>query len=221
MSHFSWDWRVAWLALPHLFAGLRFTVEATIFGAILAVAMGFCWALIRLGDFPVITPVVDLFVEFLRGTPFLVQLYFLFYVFPTYGITLSAMATGILGLGLYYSAYAAEVFRAGIEMIPAGQWEASLTLGLPLQRVWARIILPQVLRTVTPMLGNYVIVMFKESALLSTITVMEVLAQATNVGFQQFRFVEPLTLAGWLYFLLSYPTARLFRAVEARLPTHG
>jgi polar amino acid transport system permease protein len=156
-------------------------------------------------------------VEFLRGTPFLVQLYFLFYVFPSYGLTFSALVTGIVGLGLYYSAYTAEIFRAGIEDIPPGQWEACLVLGLPLRRVWTGIILPQAVRTVIPVFGNYVIVMFKETALLSAITVTEVLAQANNVGYLQFRFTEPLTLAGILYLLVSYPAARGVRLLEKRM----
>lgn len=217
MTGFSWDWGFAWSTIPGLLEGLQLTMEATLLGSLVALALGLMWALIRLADVPVIAPAIRVFVEFVRGTPFLVQLYFLFYVFPTYGVTMSAMLTGVVGLGLYYSAYMAEVFRAGIEGVPAGQWEASLALGLPLRRVWLGVVLPQALRTVTPILGNYVIVMFKESALLSTITVLELLARATDIGVQQFRFIEPLTLAGLLYFLVSYPAARFVRALEGRV----
>ena len=216
MTGLRWDWATAWAVLPDLMRGLSLTVEATVVGSIIALFLGLCWTIVRVGRIPLVSPAVQLLVEFLRGTPFLVQLYFLFYVLPTYGLTLPALQTGALGLGLYYSAYTSEVFRAGIEAVPAGQWESCLTLGLPLWRVWAGIILPQAMWIAVPMLGNYVIVMFKETALLSTITVMELTAQATNAGFRTFRFVEPLTLVGLLYFLLSYPAARLVRALEHR-----
>jgi polar amino acid transport system permease protein len=156
-------------------------------------------------------------VEFLRGTPLLIQLYFLFFIFPTYGVTLSAIVTGVLGLGLYYSAYASEVYRAGIEAVPRGQWEASLALGLPLAHMWARVVMPQALRFAVPVLGNFVISMFKESAILSTITVMEVVAEANSIGSQTYRFIEPFTMAGLLFFVISYPAARLVRLLEAKL----
>ena len=108
----------------------------------------------------------------MRGTPLLVQLYFVFYVFPTWGLSMPALATGIVGLGIYYSATASEIYRAGIEELSAGQWEAALVLGLPIRRVWLGIVLPQAIKTVLPMLGNQVVAMFKETSLLSTITVI-------------------------------------------------
>lgn len=218
---FVWDWGFAFAAVPNLLIGLQLTVEATFWGSILALLLGLIWVLVRLANIPVLSPAIGFLVEFVRGTPFLVQLYFLFYVFPTYGVTLSAMTTGVIALGLYYSAYISEVYRAGIEGVAPGQWEASLTLGLPIRRVWLGIVLPQSLRTITPMLGNYVIVMFKETTLLSTITVMEVLAQAMDVGFLHYRFIEPLTMAGLLYFAVSYAAAQGVRALEARLAARG
>src|SRR5262249_5502012 len=147
-----------------------------------------------------ITPAVEFFIEFERGTPLLVQLYFLFFIMPNWGLTLPPLATGILGLSLYYSAYAAEIYRARIEDLPAGQWEAALVLGLPLHRVWLGVVLPQAVRKVLPVMGNQVIGMFKESALLSTISVVELLGQARIIGSLEFRYIEPLTLAGALYF---------------------
>src|SRR6202021_98927 len=116
-----------------------------------ALVLGLFWTMLRLADIPVVSSLIDSVVQFLRGTPFLIQLYFVFYALPGYGVTLSALTTGILGLGLYYSAVASEVYRAGIENIADGQWEASLTLGLPIPWVWTRIILPQALRSVLPM----------------------------------------------------------------------
>jgi polar amino acid transport system permease protein len=163
---------------------------------------------------PVLSPLVQLFVEFVRGTPFLVQLFFLFYVLPTWGLTFTAFITGVIGLAVFNSAPISEIYRAGIEDVPGGQWEASLTLGLPLRRVWLGIVLPQAVRTVLPMLGNVGIGMFKETAVLSTITVMELLAQAVDIGSMHFRYIEPLTMVGTFYFLVSYILARLLRPLE-------
>ena len=106
--------------------------------------------------------------------------------------------------------------RAGIENVPGGQWEASLTLGLPVRRAWLGIILPQAARAVLPMLGSVGIGMFKETAVLSTITVFELLAHAVDIGSMYFRYIEPLTMVGFFYFIVSYSLARLVRRMEAR-----
>lgn len=221
MSGFVWDWSFALSVVPDLLMGIRITIFATLVGSLLAFVLGLVWVVIRFAQIPVLTPVVVLFIQFVRGTPLLVQLYFLFYVLPTWGISLSALVTGILGLGLFYSAYAAEIYRAGIEEVPAGQWEASLTLGLPLWHLWLGIVLPQALRTVLPVLGNQVVAMFKETALLSTITVMEMAAEAKNIGSIEFRYIEPLTLAGFFYFIISYAASRMFRSLETPHAAHS
>jgi polar amino acid transport system permease protein len=221
MSGFHWDWQFAWQIVPDLMAGLRLTILATLLGSIVSFALGLIWTLIRLARVRWVTPVVEFFVQFVRGTPLLVQLYFLFYIFPEWGVSLSAFATGILGLGVFYSAYTTEIYRAGIENLPTGQWEAALTLGLPLRRVWLGIVLPQSIRTILPVLGNQVIGMFKETSLLSTITIMELLAQGNNIGSIHFRYVEPLTMVGALYFVISYTAARLVRASEAGHAVHS
>jgi polar amino acid transport system permease protein len=221
MNAFAWDWHFAWSVLPLLLTGTKLTILATLLGSTIAFILGMLWTLIRMTQIRVLAPAVGLFVEFVRGTPLLVQLYFLFYVLPTWGMSLAAFATGVLGLGLFYSAYAAEIYRAGIEELPPGQWEASLTLGLPLRRVWLGIVLPQAVRMVLPVLGNQVVAMFKETALLSTITVMELLAQAKNIGSIEFRYVEPLSLAGLIYLTISYVAARSLRRLETRNAVHG
>ena len=216
MSSFHWDWGFAWAILPELLQGLVVTVVATLLGSMVAFALGMVWAFVRVLRISLLTPSVSFFVEFIRGTPLLIQLYFLYYVLPTWGLTISALPTGIFGLGLFYSAYAAEIFRAGIEDLPAGQWEAALTLGLPVRRVWLGIILPQAIRSVVPILGNVVISMFKQSSLLSTITVFELLAAGLNIGSVNYRYVEPLTLVGAFYFAISFLSARIVRSLEAK-----
>jgi len=216
VSSFHWDWGFAWAILPELLQGLVVTVLATLLGSMVAFALGMVWTLVRMLRIPLLTPSVSFFVEFIRGTPLLIQLYFLYYVLPTWGLTISPLPTGIFGLGLFYSAYAAEIFRAGIEDLPPGQWEAALTLGLPVRRVWLGIILPQAIRSVVPILGNVVISMFKQSSLLSTITVFELLAAGLNIGSVNYRYVEPLTLVGAFYFAISFLSARIVRSLEAK-----
>lgn len=216
MSSFQWDWSYAWSTIPLLLEGIRITIIATFFGTIIAFVLGLVWTLIRIAAIPVVSPAVNLIVQFLRGTPFLIQLFFLFYVLPTWGVTFSPLATGIIGLGLFNSAQTSEIYRAGIEDIPVGQWEASLVLGLPIRRVWLGVVLPQSIYSVLPVLGNVVISMFKETSVLSTITVFELTAQGMDVGFQYFRFIEPLTLVGVMYFIISYIAAIGTRHLEAR-----
>jgi polar amino acid transport system permease protein len=216
MSGFHWDWAFAWSTVPQLAHGVVVTVIATAAGSAIAFALGLVWTFVRIAQIRLVTPAVWFFVQFIRGTPLLIQLYFLFYVLPTWGLTASPLATGIIGLGLFFSAYATEIYRAGIEDLPPGQWEAALTLGLPIRRVWTGIILPQAIRAVLPMLGNIVVSMFKQTALLSTIAVLELLAHGMAIGQMTYRFVEPLTLVGVFYFAVSYISARALRSLETR-----
>jgi polar amino acid transport system permease protein len=160
---------------------------------------------------------VALAVEFLRSTPLLIQIYFLFYVMPQFGVTLSPLITGVLALGVHYSAYMSEVYRAGIDSVPSGQWDAATALNLGRLHAFRRVILPQALPPVVPALGNYVIAMFKDTPMLSTITVLEVLNVARTVGSETFRYVEPLTLVGLFFLAASLLAARGVRAVERRL----
>ena len=215
MNGFAWDWTFAWSILPELMSGFKLTVIATVFGSLIAVFVGLALCLLKLARIPFLSAACSFWIQLVRGTPLLVQLYFVFYVAPTWGLTFSTLATGIVALGMYYGAYSAEIYRAGIEELPTGQWEAALTLGLPLRRVWLGIVLPQAVRAVLPVLANMVIAMFKETALLSSITIMELLAVGKSIGSINFRYIEPLTIAGVLYFLVSYACARFVRTLES------
>jgi len=221
VSTLDWDWSFAWSIVPALLMGAKITVIATLLGSLLSFVVGLIWTLLRMMRIKLVSPAVEFFVSFVRGTPLLVQLYFVFYVFPKWGLSMPALVTGIVGLGIYYSATASEIYRAGIEELATGQWEAALVLGLPLRRVWLGIVLPQAVKTVLPVLGNQVVAMFKETSLLSTITVIELLAQATSIGSMEFRYVEPLTMAGFFYFVNSYTAARGIRRLEARHVVHA
>ena len=158
----------------------------------------------------------EAFVEFVRATPLLVQLFFLYFGLPVFGISLSALVTGIIGIGLNYSAYTAEVYRAGIEGVPRGQWEAARALNFSHGQTWVRIILPQAVRKVIPALGNYLVAMFKDTPILASITVLEMLERAQIVGSYNFRYLEPMTEVGLLFILVSYPASLLIRQLEVR-----
>lgn len=213
----TWDWSYTGHVLPDLLRGLLVTVEATVLGSLVAFALGLVWALAFRAPSRWVRWPVQAVVEFVRNTPLLVQLFFLFYVLPTTGLTLSPLTTGVLGLGLHYSTYTAEVYRAGIDGVPAGQWEAATALSLPRHRTWTAVILPQAVRRVVPALGNYVIAMFKDTPMLAAITVLDMLKRAEEAGAESFRYTEPITVVGLLFVVIAYPTSLLMRALERRL----
>src|SRR5690606_36846926 len=122
-----------------------------------------------------------------------------------------------IGLGVHYATYTSEVYRTGIESVPRGQWEASTALNLSTGTTWLRVVLPQAIPVVVPVLGNNRIAMFKEVPLLATITVFDVLGEARAVGTQYFRFLEPYTLAGLLFLVISIPASIFVRLLEVRL----
>jgi polar amino acid transport system permease protein len=203
--------------LPDLFRALGVTVQAVLAGMAIALVLGLLWAAARRAPQRWLAQPVGWWVELVRSTPLLIQLYFFYYVLPATGITLSAKLTGILALGLHYSSYTSEVYRAGIESVPRGQWEAARALSLGRLRTWRAVILPQAIPPVVPALGNYLIAMFKDSPLLAAITVMELLQTAKIIGAETFRYFEPLTLVGLLFLAVSLASSRLVRVLEKRL----
>ena len=210
------DVHFAWEILPSLLRGAIVTVEATFGGMALALVGGLLLAVGRMSKLPLIPFLSLCYIQFMRNTPLLVQLYFVFYVLPFVGLTFNALATGIVGLGLNYSAYIAEVYRAGIEGVAAGQWEASTALGFSARHTWSRIILPQAIPPMVPVLGNYLIGMFKDTPLLATITIPEMFGAAEQVAGVTYRYNEPYTLVGLIFLLLSYPASLAVRRLEAR-----
>ena len=211
------DWGYALSLLPVLAPALLVTLQATLAGKAIALSLGLVLALARRSRAGLVSWPAAAFVEFVRSTPLLVQLYFLFYVLPGAGVTLSPFATGALALGLHYAAYCSEVYRAGIESVPLGQWEAAGALNFSRRDTLVRIILPQAVARVVPALGNYLVAMFKDTPLLSAITVVELLQRAKMIGSETFRYVEPLTLVGVLFLVLSLVSAAGIRTLEARL----
>ena len=212
----NFDWAYAASTLPGLLGGLWITLQATVLAMTLALSLGLVLAVLRQGGGHWLGGLVAQVVEFVRSTPLLIQLYFLFYVLPDLGLTLSPLATGVLALGVHYAAYCSEVYRAGIQGVDRGQWEAAASLGFSPWQRWRRIVLPQALPPVIPALGNYLVAMFKDTPLLSAITVMEVLQVAKIAGAESFRYLEPLTLVGLMFLVLSLVAARLVRQLETR-----
>ena len=214
----NWDW--AWtgdFSVELFTTGLKVTVQITLLGAVLAFTLGLVLALLRRSRTYWVSTPTRWFIEFVRSTPLLVQLFFLYYVVPgTFGIKASALVTGVIGLGVHYACYTAEVYRAGIDGVPKGQWEAATALNLPRARAWTSVILPQAVRKVLPALGNYLIAIFKESPQLSIITVLDVIGFAQELGSERFRYLEPLTLAGLFFLVLAIPSSILIRRLERR-----
>ncbi len=212
----NFDYAYALEILPQLLLGAVITLEATVGGMILAMILGLVLALMQLSPYKALELPARGFIAFVRGTPLLIQLYFLFYVLPLYGLALDPLLTGILGLGMHYATYLAEVYRAGIQGIPKGQWEAAVALNLPRADVWRRIILPQAVPPMIPVFGNYLIAMFKDTPLLATITVLELLGTAQAEAAWSYRYFEPYTIVGLIFLLLSLPSAWLVQKLETR-----
>jgi polar amino acid transport system permease protein len=202
-----WDWAVAADVLPRLLAGLVVTVQATFVGAILAYALGLGLAVLKMSHSRLVSFTFYWLSEFIRRTPLLVQLYFLFYVLPDLGIFLSPFLAGVIGLGLHFATYTSEVFRAGIENVPRGQWEAAKSLNYSRAQTWTRVILPQAIPPMIPPLSNYLITMFKETPLLAAITVVELFNAANIYSNSYYKYLEPMTLVGALFLLVSIPSA--------------
>lgn len=211
-----WSWTYAFEVLPQILRAFVVTLQATLAGFAFALLLGLVWALLRRAPVAWASRATFWIVEFVRSTPLLIQLYFLYYVLPEYGVSISPLAIGILALGLHYSCYAAEVYRAGIEAVPQGQWEAARALNLSSGSIWLRIILPQAVPPTIPVLGNYFIAMFKDTPLLAAITVMEMLQTAKLVGAETFRYLEPLTITGAIFLLVSLIAASGIRYLEVR-----
>lgn len=212
-----WDWAFTLKIFPLILKAMWITISVTVVAFLIAMVVGLFLALLRRSKLKVISWTVISFIEFIRGTPPLIQLFFVFYVLPFYGLSLSPFAAGVLALGIHYSTYCSEIYRSGINAVPRGQWEAATALNFsPLQK-WTKVILPQAIPPVIPMLGNYLIAMFKDTPLLSAITLVEMLQTAKIIGSESFRYLEPITIVGLLFLLLSYPSSLLVRRLEDRM----
>ncbi|MFT4064467.1 ectoine/hydroxyectoine ABC transporter permease subunit EhuD [Paraburkholderia sp.] len=217
----EWDWSFVRDILPILLQGLKITVLATLLGAVVAAVIGLVIAILRLAPNRAVSRGTAAIASFIRGTPLLVQLYFVFYVLPDIGIRMPALAAGVLAIGVHYATYAAEVYRAGIESIPRGQWEAAKACNLSPAQTWQHVILPEAVPPMLPALANYLISMFKETPLLSAITVLELMNQAKIIANTDYRYLEPMTLVGVLFLGISLIAVVCVRLLERRFPAPG
>ncbi|MER5430884.1 ectoine/hydroxyectoine ABC transporter permease subunit EhuD [Streptomyces sp. NPDC002588] len=213
----NWDWSAVRDFMPLFRDGLFVTLQALVLGSLISFTLGLVWALLMRTPTRWVQWPVGIVTEFVRDTPLLVQLFFLFYVLPEWGLTWSALTTGVVAIGLHYSTYTMQVYRAGIEAVPVGQWEAATALNLPSGRTWRAVILPQAVRRVVPALGNYVIAMLKDTPMLMAITVLDMLGRARLFSQQHFQFTEPLTVIGVAFVVISYLASLLLRTLERRL----
>ncbi|WP_323007070.1 ectoine/hydroxyectoine ABC transporter permease subunit EhuD [Pseudorhodobacter sp.] len=212
----DWDWNFVAQIMPTLLSGLKLTLIISLLAAIVAAVLGLAFAIVRRSKVKAISLPVSWFVEFIRGTPLLVQLYFIFYVLPDAGIVLSPLVAGVIGMGLHYATYTAEVYRAGIENVARGQWEAARATNLTMRQTWAHVIIPQAVPPMIPALANYLIAMFKETPLLSAITVLELMNQAKSVANSSYRYVEPITMVGVIFLAMSLVSVVILRWLEYR-----
>lgn len=213
----TWDWGLVWSSLPLLGEGLLVTIVATGLGTALAMVLGLVLALLTRARLRVVRLPVAGAREFVQDTPILVQLFFVYFVVPQYvDLRMSALVTGTIVLGVHFATYISEVYRAGIDAVPVGQWEAARALNLPRVRTWHAVILPQAVPPVLPALGNYVISMLKSSPQLLAIGALEVLGAAQQIGAEQFRYFELYTVVAVFFLLLSYPSSLLVRRLERR-----
>ncbi|MFD2052059.1 ectoine/hydroxyectoine ABC transporter permease subunit EhuD [Mesorhizobium calcicola] len=211
---FDWRWDFTWDILPRLIVATGNTLLAAGLGYAIAVVLGLAIALSQRTRSHGVTVAVREIVEFIRSTPLVLQIFFVFYVGPQFGLTLSPWVAGMIAIGLHYAAYLSEVYRGGIDSVPKGQWEAATSLNLSTRRTYLRVIIPQALPPSLAGMGNYLVGIFKDTPMLSVIGVTELMHTANAIGSETYRFLEPYTLVGLIFLAISLPTAAGIRLFE-------
>ncbi|MBR0716847.1 amino acid ABC transporter permease [Bradyrhizobium liaoningense] len=209
-------WRDTVEFFPILLNGVALTIIVTIGSLLLSTVLGLLWALMRVSGIGVLSGVSASLINVIRGIPIIVLLFYLYFVMPDLGVTLSALQAAILGLGIAYSAYQAENFRAGIEAIDRGQIEAAQSIGMGWWLTMRRVVLPQAVRIALPPYGNVMIMMLKDSSQASTITVAELALQGKLIASSTFKNTSVFTLVALMYLTMSIPLILLVRHFEKR-----
>ena len=209
-------WRDTVEFLPILMSGVALTIIVTIGSLLLSTVLGLVWALMRVSGIGVLTGFSAGLINVIRGIPIIVLLFYLYFVMPEFGVTLSALQAAILGLGIAYSAYQAENFRAGIEAVDKGQIEAAQAIGMSWWQTMRRVVLPQAVKIVLPPYGNVMIMMLKDSSQASTITVAELALQGKLIASSTFKNTSVFTLVALMYLAMSIPLILLVRHFEKR-----
>jgi polar amino acid transport system permease protein len=200
--------------MPILLQGAWLTILVTLGSLLLSTLLGLVWAVMRVSGIPLLANLSAAIINFLRGIPIIVILFFLYFVMPDVGISLSALQAGILGLGIAYSAYQAENFRAGIEAVDHGQVEAARAMGMGWGLMMRRVVLPQAVKIVLPPYGNIMIMMLKDSSQASTITVAELALQGKMIATSTFQNATVFTLVALIYLVMCVPLILLVRHLE-------
>jgi polar amino acid transport system permease protein len=202
--------------VPILLQGVWLTIVVTIGSLALSTVLGLFWALMRVSGIGVLVGLSAGLINVIRGIPIIVLLFYLYFVMPDFGIALTALQASILGLGIAYSAYQSENFRAGIEAIDRGQIEAAQAIGMGWWQTMRRVVLPQAVKIVLPPYGNIMIMMLKDSSQASTITVAELALQGKLIASSTFKNTSVFTLVALMYLTMSIPLILLVRHFEKR-----
>jgi polar amino acid transport system permease protein len=203
--------------LPILLQGVWLTIVVTAGSLVLSTLLGMVWALMRMSRLRVLQRLSAGIVNTIRGIPILVQLFYIYFVMPQLGVTLTALQAAIIGLGIAYSAYQAENFRAGIEAIDKGQIEASESLGMGWALMMRRVVLPQAVKIILPPYGNTMIMMLKDSSQASTITVAELTMEGQLIASSTFKYTSILSMVAVLYLVMSVPLILFVGWLERRM----
>ena len=202
--------------VPILLQGVWLTIVVTIGSLALSTVLGLFWALLRVSGIGVLVGLTAGLINVIRGIPIIVLLFYLYFVMPDFGVALTALQASILGLGIAYSAYQSENFRAGIEAIDKGQIEAAQTIGMGWWLTMRRVVLPQAVKIVLPPYGNIMIMMLKDSSQASTITVAELALQGKLIASSTFQNTSVFTLVALMYLTMSIPLILLVRHFEKK-----
>ncbi|MGE8690119.1 MAG: amino acid ABC transporter permease [Achromobacter sp.] len=202
--------------LPILLQGAKLTILVTLGSLALSTALGLVWALMRVSGNRYLSKFSGGVINLLRGIPIIVLLFYIYFVMPDMGVSLTAVQAAIIGLGVAYSAYQAENFRAGIQAIDRGQIEAAMAMGMGWGMTMRRVVLPQAVKIVLPPYGNIMIMMLKDSSQASTITVAELALQGKLIAVSTFKNATVFTLVALMYLVMCVPLILLVRHLEKR-----
>ena len=211
----EWRWDFAIEILPQMLMATLNTIMAAAIGYAIAAIVGLLFLIGQRTSFKIVNIINREIVEFIRSTPLLIQLFFVYFVLPQFGITLSAWVCGMITIGLHFGTYLSEVYRGALEGVPKTQWEACRALNFTTFYTYRRIVLPQAFPIAIPGMGNYLVGIFKDTPLLSTIGVAELFHAATAVGGYHYRYLEPYTIVGIIFLILSVPAAMGIRKLES------
>ncbi|KAA0680095.1 amino acid ABC transporter permease [Roseomonas genomospecies 6] len=212
------DFAPVWGGLPELLKGTVVTIEVTAAAFVLSAVLGLLVGIIRLNPARrVLYGIASAYVAFIRGTPLLVQLFLLFFGLPQFGILLPAWLCGVIGLGIYSGSYVSEVVRGAIQSIDRGQMEAARSLGMSYREAMWEVVLPQAFRRMLPPLGNETIALIKNSALVSLLTIDDVMREGQRIISTSFRALEVYIAVALIYFILTNAATWILRQIEKRM----